>query len=789
MQPQDSSNSYSPYVATIDASGNAPEARIGDPEQAQRVWTRCYQGYIYNRGRINAKVQAAINGEVPVPQAKLDEEGLGWMSNTNFRMLEADVNAGQIPYYMVFADVPQYAQVVVNLPKLTPQQNKNIGDILGAEHKTLMDQWKQFDYHMQLSIANMVKYGSGPIYFTDKEDFRFRAAQQGTVYVPDETTQDLTELALCFVYYEWEVTDLFREINHPKAEEAGWNVANLKQVLMNACNEFSGFTRNKSWEYWEQKLREEDVYWSNVVPKIRTSWGYVREFDGKITRFMITANWNIGSTDWLYYGNREFDSWQQVIHPFFSEIGNGNWNGVKGLGIKAYNWRDGQNRLWNRIMDAAFLGSQVLYQAQDAKSAEDFQMVQLGPNAIIPPGVNVIPSPLVSTLDKPMSVVEAMERGLQRNVGGIRQNALDSSSMQPITATQANVDATYNSSLTQAGQTLYLRQLDDLYEEQFNRLGKKVRVPTEKYPLSETEKLKKAFRDRCKVRGVPDAAFDHIISVKATRSIGRGSEYFKQQLGQQVYQILRSDPNVPQGVVVSHLRNVIANFTGREYLDMIWPDDQTSASPTEDMSKATDENSTMMSGISPLWTPEQDNLAHATTHMQFLGSQVQGVKQGQIDPASYLKTAQSGIPHVQQHLQAIQGRGDGGQPYQQLYNGMEQIQAQTNQIGQQYQQHQQALAAQQQAAQQKFQQAQQTGQLLDPDSQIKMARVKADVAIKATSTAADIRRKDALAHAEVVHKTTRTVQDLAVNDLKTAQDLKKGRNGQQQDSNLPVGSV
>ena len=777
MKPQgDSSNSYSPYVATLDASGNAPANRIGDPEQAQRVWMRCFQGYIYNRGRVNAKVQAAINGEVPVPQAKLDEEGLGWMSNVNFRFLEADVNAGQIPYYMVFADVPQYAQVKVRIPKATDQQNKNFGQIMGEEHKTLCDQWKQFDYHMQLSIANMVKFGSGPIYFPDKEDFRFRAAQQGTVYVPDETTQDLTELALCFVYYEWEVTDLFREISHPDAEKAGWNVANIKQVLMNACNEFSGFTRNKSWEYWEQKLREEDVYWSNVVPKVRTTWGYVREFDGKITRFLITANWNIGSTDWLYYGEREFDSWQQIIHPFFCEIGNGNWNGVKGLGVKAYNWRDGQNRLWNRIMDAAFLGSQVMFQAQDAKTAEEFQMLQLGPNAIIPPGVSPIQTPLMSTLDKPMNVAEAMERGLQRNVGGIRQSQSDRS-MQPQTATQSNIDETNNSQLTQAGQTLWLRQLDDLYEEQFNRLGKKVRTATEKHPLTETEQLKKAFRDRCWERGVPDEAFKHILSVKATRTIGRGSEYFKQQLGQQVYTILRSDPNVPQGVVTAHLRNVIANFTGREYLDMIWPDSEIAVLPTQDESKATDENSTMMSGIPPLWTPEQDNLAHATTHLQFLGQQLQGVQQGQIDPAAFLKTAQTGIPHVQQHLQAIQGRGDNGQPFQELYNNLQQIQAKTNQIGQQYQAHQQAVAQQQQEAAQKQQQALQTGQMLDPESQVKMARVHADAQIKGIATAAEIQRKDALARASIVHKTAATAQDMALGDIKAKREAKAGVNG------------
>lgn len=775
MGPQDTTTAASPYVSTLQADGKAPKYRIGNPEQAQRVWMRAYQGYIYNHGRKNALVQAAINGQQPVSQASLNEEGLGWMSNVNFRMLEADVNAAQIPYYMVFADVPQYLQCSVRLPNMTDQQNKDIGDMIGEEHKTTCDKWRQFDYHFQLSIANMCKYGMGPLYFPDKEDFRFRAAPQGTVFVPDETTQDLTQLNLLYLYYEWDVTELFRMIDHPGAEKAGWNVDNLKQVLMNACNEFSGFSRNKSWEYWEQKLREDDVYWSNVVPKVRTAWGYVMEFDRKITRFLITANWNVGSTDWLYFSGREFDSWQQIMHPFFAEIGNGNWNGVKGIGIKAYNWRDAQNRLWNKTLDAAFLSTQIMFTTQDAKAAEDMQLLQIGPNAIVPPGVTPMQLPLLGPIDKTMAVNNALEQGLRSNIGGIRRNAADES-MQPVSATEAQINSTYESQLTQAGQTFYLRQLDDLYDEMLRRMFLSVRAPTPKYPLSETEELRKQFQERLWERGIPKNVGKYIKNVRATRSIGRGSEYQKQTLGGQVYQILRMDPSVPQGAVVNHLRNLVANFTGREYLDMIWPSSQLASQPTVDQSKAQDENGTMTAGIPPIWTPEQDNLAHATTHLQYLGQQLQGAKQGQVDPASYLKTAAVGIPHVQQHVQAMQGRGNGGQPFQQLWNNLEQLQAGTAQLGQQYQQHQQAMQAEQQKQQQMVAQAQQTGQMQDPETQVKMARVKADAAIKGVATAAEIRRKDALAHAEMIHKTATTVQNLAVTDLNTAAQARKNNN-------------
>lgn len=787
----DPNNSNGTNLLTLNADGSPPESRIPTAWQAQRVFQRLWDGYNLGRGRVNARIQGAINGNTPVPQSKLDAEGLGWMSNVNFRLLEADVNAAQIPLYMLFADVPQYAQVTVEVPNASDQDNTLFGQIIGEEHTQTCNEWRWFDYQFQLSIANMCKFGMGPLYFPDKNDWRPKVADQGAVFVPDETTQDLSELPVVYIYYEWELTDLFRAIQQPKAADAGWDVEAVKKQLMLACNEFSGFTRARSWEYWEQKLREEDVYWSQVVPRIRTSWGYVREFTGKISRFLIVANMTAENQGvFLFKKLNEYDSWSQIIHPFFCEIGNGNWNGVKGVGMKAYNFRDAQNRLKNRVLDGAFLGSQVLLQAADAKTAEDLQLIQLGPMAIIPPGVTAQQMPLLSTLDKPMAVDRALEVDLQRNIGGIRQNQTDSQTNQPVSATEAQINANYTSQITQAQQTYWLRQLDPFYTEQVTRLSGDVRVPSKKYPHQEWEVGMAKFQKRCMARGVPKEAFKHIKLVRATRSVGRGSEYFKQQINQQVYGILAQDPNVPQGVRVAQLRNLIANQTGREYLDMIWPITQTANSPTDDVSKAQDENASMTAGVPPIWTDTQNNLAHAQTHLGFMGQQLQSVmpqQQGagtppQLGPGvpAFLKTAQVAVPHIQQTLQALQAQGGKGTPngqaYQALFNQLQQLVAQTTQLGQQWQQQQ---LAQQQAQQkayvenlQKQQQIQQTTGMTDPDSQIKMARVQADAKIKGVATAADIARKDATARANIHHSTATTVQDLGINDLKAAQQMK-----------------
>jgi len=758
-------------LQSLDENGTPPARRIAKASDAYDIFQRQWQRYQDIKGPLNAKVQGAIDGNPPVSQAKLDAEGLGWTSNCNFRMLEADVSQAAIPLYSLFSDVPTYIQVGVEVPKVPKNDNRRFGEIIAEEHRRLMRKWP-FDFQMQLGIANRCRsaIGCGNLYFSDKRDFRFQAAPQGTVFVPDEATQDLDKLPLLSIYYEWQVTELYNAINNPRASEIGWNVESVKQALINRLNQSSGFRRNSSWEYWQTKIRDHDAWLSQTVPTVNTAWVYVKEYNGKISRSLIFAD-QMGKENYLFDKKDEFDAWEEIIHPFFAEIGNGNWNGTKSIAVKAFNFRAQQNRLKNKMLDAAFIGSQVLFQAEDAAAAEAFQMLQLGPGAVIDKKITPMQMPLLSQLDKPMAIDNALERTLQNNIGGIRSGMMDMAGKQPVSATEAQITAAGSQSLTIAEQTRWLEQLDALYTEQMRRLAVKPRAPTEEAPHDKCEELAYEFHKRCEDRGVPNKAFSHIVDVRATRTIGRGSEMFKQQLSQQIYSLLRSDPNVPKGVLVRHLRHTVSNLTGRDYLETIWPEDEIEVSPTNDESKAQDENAGMLLGVPPIMTPEQNPLSHAVTHLQFLASKYVELQQGG-NPQAYLTLAGVSLAHIAETLDSMTGDEVKGSMKQQLFNAYEQLVAQTKQVAQQFQEMQQAQAEQQQQQQLMEQQAMLTGQLMDPASKLEMAKIQADTQLRAMKQDGDLKLKAKKQEATQRLKNAQVAQQIGIKDLQTAQDLR-----------------
>jgi hypothetical protein len=757
-------------LAGLNEDGTSPKSRIASADQAVNTFSQLINRY-QKRSAINAKVQGAIDGNPPIDQALLDSEGLGWQTNTNWRLLEGDVNAAQNPYYLLFKDVPDYMTIEVDDPKYNGVDNQKYGRIISKEVTRLLDNWKGFDYNMQLGNSNRAKFGYGTQFFPDREDFRFSATPVGTVYVDDETTQEMDKLNFIFVYYEWSVTDLFNKIEEDGAEEAGWNVEAVKELLIDNLVASTGLVKYRKWEYWQNKLRDNDMWWYSMDPKVKTAWAYVREFDGKISRLLVSANQAEGSQNFLFKKLSESDNWGEIIHPFFAEIGNGHWNGVKGLGLKCFNARDAQNRLKNRLVDAAMVGAQIILQAQDEKALEALQITQHGPFSLMSKDLTIAETPMASTLDKPMAVSQMLEVDLRGNIGSQRGAMGDPNSVQPVSAQQVQAEASFSNQIQLGEQTFYLSQLDSLYEEVVNRIKKKPRVASKSYPLVDWEKMVKTFHDRCTKKGVPASCFENIISVKAYRSIGRGSMMLKQQATVTIYNILKSDPNTPQVVSIRALRDAIASFCGQEALNNLWPDDQ-QPSMTEDASKAQDENGIMLMGVLPIYSDDQNSFVHAMVHLQFWTQQYQAAVQGQMDPAAYLKYAQQATQHIQTTLQAIQGDKTKGSQVQQLYNTFSQLVSESKGISQRYQQQQQAAQAQQQADAAKQQQAIQTGQMLDPESQVKMARVHADAQIQAQSTQAEIQRKNAVAASNIQLKAAKTRQEVAVKDVTTAQDLR-----------------
>jgi hypothetical protein len=750
-------------LENISPSGAVPRTRVKDANAAGEIVELMLRSYRDGRGKINATISGCLDGNPPFDDQELIDLGQSWRSNLNFRLLEADISFAMVPYYSLFSEVPIYCDIQTKSG--TRAQRSEWSRIISEEHTRAMKRWKGFAYQMQLSIAQRVTFGSGPIYYPQCEDPRFKAARYGEVHVPMGSSADVNELALAVILREYAVTELYNAIENPAASKAGWNVSAVKEAIVNSCNSIDN--EKEDYEAWQTRIRHNDLYYAMKAPSVKTAHVFVREFDGNISHYIVVESG--GNGEYLYQYKDRFERWQQILHPNHAEIGDGYWHGIKGLGLKAFNFRDTQNRLKNHTVDAAVVGSQVLLKPNSPDADEALDVIPMGPFARLPYGVEYTSNPIGSTLDKPLMVDRSLEIDLMRNIGGYRQNLTDSKG-QAITATEAQINASQQQTLSQQTHDLFVADLDTLYEEQVSRFCADLRPESKDAPYLDWEQMIHDFQKACTGRGVPKAALKNIVSVRAYRSIGQGSKFFKNQINEKILSVF---PMLPEDVRQRHLRNYLSGIASQEYVEAIWPSEDLVEAPSDDASKAQDENGTMLQGLSPVWTPQQNNVAHAEVHMGLIAQLLEQVTSGGASPEKLLGFSQVAFPHIEFTLGKI--RGDSGQPtnievlqnirggeFQKLWNSYKQLLGAVQKIGQEYQAQLEAQAQQQaQAMQQAVTQAQQAGQV-DVDSQIKMAKAQQDMAITEKKAMLEMQLKQMAA-----------AQDRAIKDANAAADIRR----------------
>ena len=289
-------------------------------------------------------------------------------------------------------------------------------------------------------------------------------------------------------------------------------------------------------------------------------------------------------------------------------------------------------------------------------------------------------------------------------------------------------------------------------------------IPVETKNPTGWEKDLKEFQEECKEEGVPSSVFSKKenskikVIVSAKRSVGKGSEVFKNQIGREILQIL---PLLPDSVKVRHVRNYIANLAGNSYLKEIWPEAEVQKLPTDDESKAQDENAGMLLGVPPIWTPTQNNLAHATIHIQFVASKMQELQQGG-NVQAFLQMFSIAGPHIEQTVKKLQSDNTVGKQSQELWNVYQQIVNQVKKIASDFQQ---AEQAKQRDAQEKMAQMNQIPSEqqikmaeIQANKEVGMAKVKADSEIKAAKAAGEMGIKRSTAASESQLKNQNAVK-------------------------------
>lgn len=722
-----------------------PEYRIGSAANAREIVGTLKKAEDL-RAKRRVKQQGLLDGNPPVPPEKLKSKGRGDEPNINLREAEGALDAAKTPYYDLIFEVPLFAQFCFYYGD-DPKRNEEWSRIISEEYHAMLDAWDSFDFNMQLHQWEMCYYGVGPIYWQDARDWRFEALKIGKLLVPDRTKADIDKLEVCAIPHSYMAHELWKFIkNESAAKTAGWNIEAVKKAIANASIKNTS-DQSGNWEHYQTALRNGDLYWGLSQSKtINIVHLLSREFSGKITHHILLDEGMASSSTlgafpaekFLYEKKERFESFANVICPFFFDIGTGDWHSIKGLGPKIFDFCSLSNLLTMRLIGGAMLGSGVVLKAATALALQETSIIHIGGGAtVVSPNYEVQQIRVAENLQGPLTVKRDLKATLDRNTGTYTQRANDE--IPYPTLGQEQMNATQQAVLGKGAVNRYYKIADRMYRE----IARRALNPslTKSDPGGE-EALE--FRQRCIERGVPEEGlkFENCRKIKATRNIGNGSVQMRQLTGQALVQMLSTMQEPGRNEA---LRIWAASLPGggQQLADMIYPPLREADVPDDQDWAAAMENGVLRQATDamPPVTPKQDHVLHFGSHLEDVGMHAQQLQQGQGNPMELLVHLEKVGPHSLKHLEAIQGDPTRKSQLERMTKAWLKMSKMADQLRQQIEEAQQAAAKNQPSA--------------APDPKliaalakvhgelgIKREKVMGDMQLKSEKQAADLRRKD-----------------------------------------------
>jgi hypothetical protein len=658
--------------------------------------------------------------------------------------------------------------------------NYQWSEIISEEYHETLDRWDGFDMLIQLHQYQMVVFGVGPIYWPHALDWRAESGKAGRLLVPQRTKANTEKLDVLVILHSFGPEELFARVKNMKAEKnskaSGWNPELCKKEIIRASKE--GDTVRSSSHYWEriqQEYRNGDLYHAlSQSGDVRVATVYIKEFDGKISHYIIGRNpdpaedliteeqrkevqakndpyetINDIEVGYLYRKKSKFDNFSEVVCPFFYDVGpDGTWHSIKGYGPKIYDFCDVSNRMTSQMIDGAVIGSGVSVEAQDTNALQETQVSLFGGVAVFAPGLKVVQTRIAESLNGAIAVKRELQNTLQANTGSYRQRV--SGEQEEPTLGQAQLNAQQQNMLSKGAVNRYYNTLDKYHRETLRRLL------NPKLTASDPGgKEAEYFRECCMRRGIPEEflTFEHVRRVKSVRSLGYGSPQIRDMASQQLLQLL---PMMQEKGRNTALRLRVATIpgAGQNMVDLFFPKTNL---PTSDDADATMENNFLRTKDGQVQvTPEQNHATHFQRHLADAMQHAQQAQQGQAKPQDLLIHLTKAGPHMHQHLEQIKNDPTRKQQVKQMTDGLNVLSKMQDrlhkQMNQKNQQDQNMLG--------------QAQPQLDPEHMIALQKVHGDLDIKRQKMMGDMALK-----AQKQKFQTR------IADIKTAADVRRKRNG------------
>ena len=726
-------------LAAFDEDGKPMESRIKDVKSALSIFEGLRKAD--EQSSINrARVDAMFDGANPYNQSQLNVSGQGLKTNLNFgeaqRLLDISLSA----YVDLYSSLEKLVEVkgTQGEPSEITQQE----DIVSEEITHLLRSWPDFHSHYLRLCTTFIKHGTGITYFDTPDDWKFRVGSFADILIPRQTPASESAIDVAVGRRQYHMHELFNFIKNPKAaEKVGWNVDEVKRVLLKNVTTKGRSTSTSMYSDWETlqaELKNNDIHEGYQNPTISVLHFWVRELDGSISHYISAEK---DCKDFLYKKISRYEKPEHAYVMFTYGVGsNGTYHSVRGLGHRIFNHIQTSNRLRCQMIDGAMLGSAVMIQPENQRALDELGFTYYGAYAVLSPNVNIIEkaAPNLSTGVQPALTDISNQLALNTDTistYGPNQSSPYKNQMQVV------ADMDVSTRLSGASLNLFYASWNRLLKEIVRRI---VKGKKRDAALSE-------FYNRCAERGVQESFIKtlDLAKTKAVRSIGNGSYANRLVALRELQAISGSFDDVGRKNLT---RDIVSTRVGHDLADRYAPVLE-GARPTVDSKIAYLENAQLSEGISVPVVSTELHAAHLAEHIPALTGLIEQLNVGQADPVRVLPALQAFYEHIAMTAEQLAGdpmqEGLVGQAKQALQFAEEMINNTSKQVQKMQREAAEAggspeeggdpaMDAKMQEHQMKLQMAQQKAEL---DMQLKQAKFEQEQALRDAKTAMELQKQ------------------------------------------------
>jgi hypothetical protein len=722
-------------LKNLSPEGEVPQSRIQDPQDAKRIFDTLWDAD-KDRRRNRAEIQAMLDGVPPYDEGELEATGQSDRANVNFGEGEALLESALAGYVDLLNSVEKLMTFRTDFGDRS--QRYEWEQIMSEEMTRMLRNWPRYTSQFLLLAHHFVGHGVGVVYFDDESDWRWKVCGLGDFLIPNRTfaCEDDIEVAVCRRMYQ--VHQLYAFIDDEDlAEQAGWNVGEVRKAILGAVNSGAHAQSITDWEELRAQLKNNDLtvgYAGSSEVKVLHIWN--KEFDGSVSHIVSLEDGS--NEEFLCKRISPFKNVSQAFTIFTYGIGtNGYYHSIRGLGYKIYPQVQASNRLRCQFYDGAMLSSSLMIQPESEDALNDLNLFYYGPYSVIPPKMRVVERTVPNLANNVVPMLADITNTIQNKTGSYQAN-----SNTPRTKFEVQAAISQGTRLSSAALNLFYEPWQRFIREVVRRITRP------NYLLNEPGGEEVAgFIQRCIRRGVPVEAVYAIDmeSVSAVKAIGAGSETNRLMAFDEFMQYMSAFDDTGKRNI---MRDRVAARVGYDQVNRYIQPIGMESRPLPDEKVAELENNSFQLGLNVTVKPNENHLIHARVHNALLTNMIERIDSGELGLEQSVQQLVNLVQHQEQHLQLVQVDRTVEQEVAQyraelqrsgefVYNGMERLKK-----------------AQQAAAQQ----APQGGQAVDPKLQQMMAEHQMKLQM----------RQEEFALAQQM-KMEETKQKLAIEDAKAAQ--------------------